>query len=357
MFQVKTKPNEQQFTVKEDESILEAAIREKIILPYGCGNGQCGSCKVFVTEGEYEYLHDYKPEVLSTQECNDGAMLCCMAKAKSNLELLVPEDNDYPEIAAQIYQSKVIEIKALTDNVYKLVLALNSNQFNYYPGQYIEILLPEEKKRAYSLACLPKRDDKKLTQAIELHICTHEKGLFSKLLRDEITSGYALTFEGPKGHFLLNQTLSSKVIFVAGGTGIVPIKLLLEECLSQAAIEDIYLFWGVKNQHELFHHEYFKTLSQEKSNFHYIPVLTEPAHTSPPWQGASGIVTNSVVEQIADLSKSQIYAAGPQVMIQSCQTIFPAFGLIEDNLYTDIFLQPGKPPRKKKKSIFQKLFS
>ncbi len=357
MFHVKTRPNEQKFSTNENESILEAAIRQKVMLPYGCGNGQCGSCKVFVTQGEFEYLHDYKPEVLSEQDRNDGAMLCCMAKARSDLELLIPENNDYPEIEPQRYQSKVIAVDTLTDNVYKLVLEINSSKFDYYPGQYIELLLQGEQKRAYSLACLPERDNEKLTQKIELHIRAHEKGLFSELLRHEISTGYPLMFEGPRGHFLLNQTLSSKVIFIAGGTGIVPIKLLLEDCLSQAQDEEVYLFWGVKNQHELFHNDFFVQLSQENINFHYIPVLTEPDQTSAPWHGASGIVINSVVEKVSDLSKSQVYAAGPQVMIQSCQTILPAFGLSEDDLYTDVFLQPGKSSRKKKRNIFQKFFS
>ncbi len=357
MFQVKTKPNEQQFTTKEGESILEAAIREKVILPYGCGNGQCGSCKVFVTQGEYEYLHDYKAGVLSAQECNDGAMLCCMAKAKSNLEILVPERDNYPEIIPQIYEAKVIELEVLTDTVYKLVMEIDSNQFNYYPGQYIELLLPGDQRRAYSLARLPTRNEEELTQEIELHIRTHNKGLFSELLKDKVSIGYSIIFEGPQGHFLLNELSSSKIVFVGGGTGIVPIKLLLEYCLSQVKTESVYLFWGVKNQQELFHHDYFIKLAQENNDFHYIPVLSDPDDNFSTWKGATGIVSNHVVEKISDLKDCQLYVAGPSAMIQSCQNIFPAYGLSENNFFTDIFYQPGKKSEFKKKNFFQKLFS
>ncbi len=357
MFQVKTKPNEQQFSAKEGESILEAAIRQKVMVPYGCGKGECGACKVIVSQGEYEYLHGYKPKVLSQEECSEGVMLCCMAKAMSDLEVIIPENSDYPKIEIETYQSQVKKIKPLTDSVYQLILEIDSGQFDYYPGQYIEILLPDGHKRAYSLASLIKRNEENLTQEVELHIRLHENGLFSNLLKHEISVGDPLSFEGPKGGFLLNQDFSSKTVFVAGGTGIVPIKLLLDIRLDKAKNEDIYLFWGVKDQQELFHNDYFNKLYQENSKFHYIPVLTEPDLRMGNWRGATGIVSNSVVEEVPDLAGSQVYAAGPQAMIQSCQNIFPAFGLAEENFYMDIFLQPGKDSRRKKKNFFQKLFS
>ena len=85
-FTVTVLPSGARFTVDDDEPVLDAALRQGVVLPYGCRNGACGSCKSQVLAGEIEQ-GAHAPKALSHEERARGMALLCCAQARSDLSV------------------------------------------------------------------------------------------------------------------------------------------------------------------------------------------------------------------------------------------------------------------------------
>ncbi len=337
-YQVELKKSGRTFTVEEDETVLEAAIRQGVQLPYGCKNGACGSCKGKVLEGRIEH-GDHSQSALSTLDETAGATLLCCAHPKSNVLIDVREIQGGGDIPVRKVPCRIQTIAYPSNDVAILQLQLPaSERFQFLAGQYLEFLLKDNKRRAYSIASAPHQEG-----PIELHIRHLPGGQFTDPLFGQGADGKAikekdiLRFEGPQGSFFLREDTQKPIIFLASGTGFAPIKSILLHMREKNIDREVYFYWGGRRPKDL----YMDTLCQEFAStlprFHYIPVISD-ALPEDHWVGRTGFVHHAVMADFPDLSPFQVYACGAPIVIQSAQTDFvEQCGLPEDEFYADSF--------------------
>jgi len=250
-FQVKNINSGVIFTVNEGESILTAALRQGVMLPYSCKNGTCGSCKGTLESGEVHYPF-HPPLALDREEIGEGYALLCQAEPIEDLVIRAREIEAVRDIHVRKMPTRVIEKTLLTPDVMRIKIKLPSAQrLQFLAGQYLEILLSGGKRRAFSIASSPQSED-----VIELHIRHVEGGGFTGWVFDELKERDILRIEAPLGTFFIrNDQTARPMIMMGGGTGFAPLKSMIEDLLAHHDTRPLHLFWGVRSYDELYMHE------------------------------------------------------------------------------------------------------
>ena len=326
-FKVQIQPSGHEFQVEQEESILEAALRQGINLPYGCRNGFCGDCRSALLEGEVNYP-DGVPEAIEGQ--TEEACLTCQARATGDLTIGVHEIEQAAEIRPRILPSKVDRIERLNEDVIRLYLKLpEGERLQFLAGQYLNFILPDGTKRAFSIANAPHDDE-----SIELHIRHVSGGTFTDMLFNGMKEKTILRIEAPLGSYFLREDSNRPVILMGGGTGFAPIKGIIEHALQIGIDRPIHLYWGVRSRDDLYLPELPKDWAERYPNVSYTPVLSEP---DADWEGEKGWVHEQVVADYPDLSGHDVYMSGPPPMIDAGKQAFIERGLPGENLFSDSF--------------------
>lgn len=330
-FTINLQPGSLSFAAGENETVLNAALGNGITLPYGCRNGACGSCKGRVLKGEFDYT-DNPLAGISAEETHNGYALFCQAQPRSDMVIEARLVEHMHEIPVRKLPCRVAKIDRLNHDVIRLYLELPSTErLQFMAGQYIDILMQGGKRRSFSLANAPHDDD-----YLELHVRHYAGGLFSELAFSSLKEKSLLRFEGPLGTFFLREDSNRPIIMVAGGTGFAPVKSIIEHALQTDLGNTVYLYWGVRARCDLYLHELALEWSSGNSEFHYVPVLSEP-QSGDQWRGRTGLVHETVLDDFTDLSGFDVYACGPPPMVHAARDAFLERGLPEDRLFSDSF--------------------
>jgi CDP-4-dehydro-6-deoxyglucose reductase len=326
-FKVQIQPSAHAFQVDSEETLLDAALRQGINLPYGCRSGFCGDCRAALLEGEVHYP-DGIPEAIQGQ--TEEACLTCQARAQSDLTLGVHEIVQAAELRPRTLPSKVDRIERLNEDVIRLHLKLpEGERLQFLAGQYLNFILPDGSKRAFSIANAPHDDD-----CIELHIRHVSGGTFTDMLFNGMEEKTILRIEAPLGSYFLREESDRPVILMGGGTGFAPIKGIIEHALQIGVKRPIHLYWGVRSREDLYLPDLPQSWASAHANLRYTPVLSDP---DPDWEGEHGWVHERVVADYPDLSGYDVYMSGPPPMIEAGKQAFLAHGLPGENLFSDSF--------------------
>ncbi len=318
------------FSVDPDETILDAALREGVGLPYGCRNGACGRCAGTLISGEIEYGKELRADALAESEA--GKTLFCQACARSDLEIAVREITRSSEIEIKTLPCRVEHLNLLTHDVMELKLKLPENErLQFIAGQYIEFLLKDGKRRAFSIANAPHNDE-----FIELQIRHVPDGHFGDYLFEDMREKTLLRMEGPLGSYYLREESDRPIILIGGGTGYAPLKGMLEHAFHIGMDRPIHLYCGVRSLRDLYMHRQASAWEQQHDNLQYTPVLSEPAPEDD-WQGKTGFVHQAVIDDHPDLSGYDVYMSGPPPMIKAGMDLFYEHGLPETQIFSDSF--------------------
>ena len=331
-YQVTLQPSGHQFTVTDDETILEAALREGFALPYGCRNGACGACKGKVVSGQFDYgVH--QPGALKDEEKAQGRALFCRTRPLSDMTIEAKEIGAVKDIVVKTLPCRVEKLEKRADDVMLVKIKLPANErLQFLAGQYIDFQLKDGKTRSYSLAN-PPHDD----ALLELHIRHVPGGLFSGQVFSTLKERDILRLKGPFGSFFIREDSDKPMLFIAGGTGFAPIKGMLEHAFAEHTDRELVLYWGVRSLKDLYMAELPQQWLAERPNFSFIPVLSNPA-PGDRWQGRSGLVHQAVLADFADLSGYQVYACGAPAMVDSARDAFTRTrSLPEDAFFADAF--------------------
>ena len=320
-----------QFTAEENETILQAALRQGVGLPYGCRNGACGKCAGDVISGETKYDTDAL-RATAKKEFEEGKTLFCQACAASDLEIKVREVTKSTDIEIKTLPCRVEKMELLTHDVMKLQLKLpETERLQFMAGQYIEILLKDGKRRAFSIANAPHDD-----AYIELHIRHVPDGHFGDFVFDGLKEKTLFRIEGPLGSYFLREESDRPIILMGGGTGFAPLKGMLEHAFYINFDRPIHLFCGVRAKSDLYMDDMVKAWLKQHKNLKYTPVLSDPDDADD-WQGEVGFVHESVVRHYPDLSGYDVYLSGPPPMVKAGMDLFYERGLPETQIYSDSF--------------------
>ncbi|WP_434514111.1 CDP-6-deoxy-delta-3,4-glucoseen reductase [Dechloromonas sp. ARDL1] len=330
-YQVTVQPSGRQFTAEADETLLDAALRQGLTMPYGCKDGACGACKGHVQSGTVDH-GNAQAHALKDDEKAAGMALYCCAKARSDLSIECRQITSANQIPAKTLPSRIEKLEKLAPDVIELHLRLPaSERLQFLAGQYIDILLKDGRKRSFSLANAPHDD-----ALLQLHIRHVPGGVFTDQVFSTMKVRDILRFNGPHGSFYLREDSAKPMILLAGGTGFAPIKAIVEHAIAENCQRPMAIYWGARARVDLYQNALPEKWADEHANIRYVPVLSEPAG-SDNWTGRTGLVHQAVLADFPDLSGHQVYACGAPVMIEAAKRDFMAQGLPEEEFFADAF--------------------
>lgn len=325
-FNVKNKRTQTSFCVTEKEYVLDAALKAGLSLPHSCRGGNCGSCRALLLHGDVE-VDDFDNGALSERQQQEGFVLLCRCTARSDLEIDIEEFSDKLS-SSRAWPARIDSLKRLCHDVMLMRVILAPGQcFDFTAGQYMDFILPDSKSRSYSIAGFDECH-------IDFHIRKVDCGLFTTRVFSEYKVGDIVRLYGPLGTFFIREENNEAVIMLAGGSGIAPIKVMLEQFCKRPGTQFTRLYWGVRTQEDIYLKLWLEEFSRKNSWFEYNIILSNADEFYP---ARKGLVHQAVLEDIKDLGPYQVYASGPPAMIRAAQTEFKDAGLVPEKFYFDSF--------------------
>lgn len=331
-FQITVEPSGHQFSCEADETVLSAAIRAGVGLPYSCKSGACSSCKGKLVSGTVKHKA-YQSRSLTDEEAAQGFSLLCCAIPQGDLVVQAREvagSSDYP---IKKMPSRVTTIEKVAPDVLVLTLQLPaSERLHYRAGQYIEIMLRDNKRRSYSMASAPVEGG-----PVSLHIRHMPGGLFTDQVFGTMKERDILRFEGPMGTFFLREDSDKPVVLLASGTGFAPLKAIIEHMINEKSTRAITLYWGARRPHDLYMDGLCRQWAADLPQFTYVPVVSN-ALEEDQWQGRTGFVHQAVMTDLPDMAAFQVYACGAPIVVESANRDFVKLcNLPAEEFYADAF--------------------
>ena len=318
--------NGRSFASDEHATILESARGHGIVLEYSCRTGRCGVCKAPVLSGETIVLRE--EESLTATDREAGLILTCCRAPGSDLLLDVEDLSRLDGLAPRTLPCRIAAIERLAPDVVGVTLRLPPTaSLRFLPGQYVDIIA-QGVRRSYSLANSPRPDN-----LLEMHIRELPGGVLSAFWFGAAKEGDLLRMEAPLGTFFLRDGSAGPLIFLATGTGIAPVKAILEELAAEPALaqgREVAVYWGNREPCDFYWQPPTGPVPVR-----FVPVLSG---RDAAWQGRRGYVQAAVLEDFPDLSGAQIYACGSQAMINSAEELLTSRGLRRNRFYFDAFV-------------------
>ncbi len=334
-YSISVQPSGRMFSAQGDETILNAAIRSGVGLPYSCKDGSCGSCKCKKLSGSVVHK-EHSDKALSAAEEEAGFVLTCSARALTDVVLESRQVTDESSFPVKKLPVRVAALNRLSHDVMQVKLQLPAaDKFKYHAGQYIEFILRDGARRAYSMATAPHFQEQ--APGVELHIRHMAGGKFTDHVFGAMKEKEILRVEGPFGSFFLREDSDQPIIMLASGTGFAPVKALIEHIQHKGITRPVTLYWGGRRPADLYMDAWVRERAAEMPHLTYVPVVSN-ALAEDNWTGRTGFVHKAVMEDFADLSGHQVYACGAPIVVDSARAEYTAErGLPEEAFFADAF--------------------
>jgi propane monooxygenase reductase component len=335
---VRLQPVGIEFEVDEEETVLNAAFRQGLMLMHGCKEGQCAACKSFLMDGEVD-LDRYSTFALPDYEEQEGWTLLCRAHAMTDLEVeLINYDEEMLRsgLPVRTVRTKVEAIEPLTRDIVRLVLGVaDGEELMFYTGQYVDIRIPgSDEHRSFSMAGLPSDRGR-----LEFMIKLYPGGRFSGLLSErELTEGDELEVRGPYGVFTLRNNSARPLLFIGGGAGMAPILSLLRALVEQGSERTAVYYYGAREEQDLFHRDELSGVVRKLPGSRFVPALSHQD-----WEGETGLITDVVDRLEPNLADADAYVCGPPPMVEAAIELLVRRGLPEGHIYYDKFTTTADP--------------
>lgn len=327
-YQVRIVGMDQVFSVRDGESILDGALRAGASMPHDCQFGGCGTCRIKVESGVIRY--DEFPMALAPEEAAQGYALACQAKPTEDLVVNIARKT-IPFAAPRRVTARVVHIRNLTPGIRHLSLELPEGiDLDYRPGQYMNVLLGQDAFRSFSMASPPVPGGNQ----VDFHVRRIAGGYFTDRVLSSLNPGQELQIEIPLGEFCYHEEDWRPLLMVATGTGVAPIKAILQSLLDRGDCPPVSLYWGMRTESDLYLLEEIASWKDRLCDFSFVPVLSR-AEVS--WQGRTGYVQQAVCDDFPDLSEHAVYLCGSPSMIGDAKSLFLQQGAEPAYIYADGF--------------------
>ncbi len=331
-YQVTIQDSQRTFLAEPDETILAAALRQGVKLPYGCREGACGTCRGRVLIGQVEHC-EAQLTALSEADRQAGWALFCCARACSNLSIECREAAAGNDTPIRTLPARIVRLTRAAPDVMLVDLKLPSgDRLEFRAGQYIDILLGEGRRRAFSLANSPQTDG-----CLQLHVRHVVGGRFTDRLFGQMKERDILRLRGPFGSFFLRDAPDKPAVLVAGGTGFAPIKAIVEQAIAEGNARALHVYWGARRRVDLYLLELAERWARQHANVRFVPVLSD-SPKGECWRGRTGLVHAAVMADWPQLGGCQVYVCGSPAMVAASRRDFLAHcGLPEEEFFADSF--------------------
>jgi naphthalene 1,2-dioxygenase ferredoxin reductase component len=328
-FVVSIRQHPDPINVEPGATVLESALAQGVPYPHGCRSGNCGACKSRLEAGEVE-LSPYSPYALSDAERADGLILACRAVPWSDAAVSWLDTDDVVIHPQRQLTCRVAELSPLTHDIKRLVLAIEAGgPFTFSAGQYASLRFAGLPPRDYSMANRPD------AAMLEFHVRRMGPGSASAYVAEKLKPGEEVIVEGPFGASWLREKHTGPILAIAGGSGLAPIKSIIETALAQGLRQPIHLYFGARDERDIYLEQHFRALASQHDNLHYTPVLSEPSART---ARRVGFVHEAAAKDLADLDGAKAYLAGPPVMVEAATALLADHrGMRRQDIHADAF--------------------
>jgi Na+-transporting NADH:ubiquinone oxidoreductase subunit F len=322
-----------ELTVDGGRPLLSALGGQGIFIPSACGGrGSCGLCKLAVKSGAGDYAPTELPWITDADRAGN-IRLSCQVKVKRDMEILIPEEL----FNIREYKTRVAAIRDLTYDIKEVTLHLqDSQELDFRAGKYIQFvvpayeLTPDPVYRAYSISSAPSQKN-----TIELEIRLVPNGICTTYVFQHLSVGDEVTVNGPYGEFYLRES-DRDIVFVAGGSGMAPIKSILMDMAEKGKNRKATYFFGARSVSDLFLVEEMRQLEKKLPGFRFVPALSAPTPEDK-WEGEKGLITEVLNRHFDRLDHHEAYLCGSPGMIDASIKVLRSKGLPEELIFFDKF--------------------
>ncbi|MEQ8369406.1 MAG: 2Fe-2S iron-sulfur cluster-binding protein [Alphaproteobacteria bacterium] len=317
--------------VAEDRTILETALDAGINYPHSCRSGMCGTCKSRLLSGRVDML-PYEEFALTDEEKDSGLVLACRSRPRADCEVAWLEFDDAPNHPLATVQCTVRHHERMTHDVVRIVLDQGAGgPLAFSAGQFAQVTFDSLPRRDYSFASRPDED------TLEFHVRHIPGGQVSAYVEQTLKVGEPVSVHGPFGMAHLREFHTGPILAVAGGSGLAPVKAIVETALARSMAQPIHLYLGMRAERDVYFEERFRELTAAHPNLTLHVVLSEPDGDAPRGERRSGFVHEAVAADITDLEGFKCYTAGPPVMVEALTRHLRGAGMRMDDIHADAF--------------------
>jgi len=318
------------------QAVLEAALNAGIPYPCGCQSGNCGSCKSMLIEGKVT-LAEYSEFALTDEERAQGLVLACRAMADEDIEIAWIEGEDLALHAQRKLDCRVKTVDRLTHDITGVTLAIEGGgPFTFTAGQFARVTFPGQKTRDYSMASRPDEAD------LVFHIRHMIGGTVSAFVADALKPGMTVKVEGPHGVAHLKESHAGPILAIAGGSGLAPIKSIVETALATGRRGPVHLYFGARDERDIYLEDRFKALAARHPNLSVHIVLSQPTGAT---ARRTGFLHEAIAADFQSLDGAKAYVAGPPIMVEAVTPVLTQRKMRREDIHADAFYTEAEKPK------------
>ena len=313
---------------KVGQTILEAAIAHAIPYPHGCQSGNCGACKSRLISGDVQ-MSTYSEFALTEAERRQGLILACRSVPWEDTKVAWLSEDEIVHHPIRRMKCQIVSLDDMTHDTKRIRLTImKGGPFSFSAGQYCSVTFADLEPRDYSMANTPDNE------TIELHVRQITGGASSSYVSKTLAEGEMVAVEGPFGTSWLREAHRGKIYALAGGSGLAPMKAMVERALKLGMDQDIRLYFGVRDERDLYLEDHFNQLCRHHTNLAFIPVLSEPGGTT---ERRTGYLHHALATDIDNLDGCKAYLAGPPPMVEAATALLLERGMRREDVHADAF--------------------
>ncbi|MFA7556208.1 MAG: 2Fe-2S iron-sulfur cluster-binding protein [Hydrogenophaga sp.] len=331
-FEIRIEGTDVTFVAEAGQTVLDAAAKQGIEMPYSCRKGACGNCKGRVLHGELVPGTGGGGHEAGIELPDEH--LFCRAQPASDLLIAPHSWRRVDPNARKMFTATVLRNQLAASDVSVLHLRFPAGvRARFAAGQYLEVLAPDGRRRAFSMANAPHESD-----GVQLHIRHMPGGGFTSSVVPGLVKGDVLQIELPFGDFYLREDSDRPLLFIAGGTGFAPIKSIIDHVIKRNIERPMTFFWGARDPAGLYAPEVVQKWLRQRPSLRYEPVISDPVDAVV-WSGRRGLVHQAVLDAMDSVQDFDVYVCGAPVMVQAVRAaLVGQRGLPSTQLFSDSFV-------------------
>lgn len=314
---------------RENETLSDAAYRQKINIPLDCRDGACGTCRGFCESGSYDLpASSYIDDALTSEEAEQGFVLACQMRPTGDCVVRIPASSQACKTGVSSFDGTLTAVESLSASTISFAIELDEPaSLGFLPGQYVNVGIPgSDLTRAYSFSSSPGA-----AQATFV-VRNVPGGRMSHFLTHDASPGQRMRFTGPNGSFYLREVVRP-VLFLAGGTGIAPFLSMLGTLTESGSTHPVNMVFGVTNDVDLVALDQLEAAHVRLPGFNYRTCVVAAESQHP----RKGYVTQHIDLAWLNGGDVDIYLCGPVAMVDAVRNWLAESGITPANFYFEKF--------------------
>ncbi|MCG8554687.1 MAG: FAD-dependent oxidoreductase [Proteobacteria bacterium] len=215
-------------------------------------------------------------------------------------------------------QVELVRARKLSPDVRQLGLScVDDRPFAFLAGQWVNLEVPVDGQtltRAYSLCSAP---DLERPAQIEIAV-TRVRGGPASCVLHELPLGKRLEIHGPHGFFTREPAPEGSALFIGTGTGLAPLRAMLQQELARDGVDDLALLFGCRSEQDVLWENQLRQWAEKHSRFCYEVTLSQAGSN---WKGRAGYVQHHLADVLAPLGRPHVYVCGLSRMVTEVRRI------------------------------------